>query len=105
MAALVSSSPDYLSQWPDCFYCRTSFGAASFVGRNQTQTTKDRIDRTLSDTTAARCTVHQSDEQRAHLAVSMLEGEFHWSGTLCPGTTELAEIPRPASAEVGNPKI
>ena len=102
-AAQVSSSPDYLSQWPGCFYCRTSFGEASFVGRNQTQTTKDTIDRTLSDTAAAKSTVNQSIAEREQLADMLKEGEFGWASKICG--TEVPEIPRPASAEVGNSKI
>ena len=38
------------------------------MGRNQTQTTKDTIDRTLSDTTAAKSTVNQSSAEREQLA-------------------------------------
>ena len=75
------------------------------MGRNQTQTTKDTIDRTLSDTTAAKSSVHQSSAEQEQLAEFMKEGEFDWSSSMMPGTTELADIPRPASAEVGNPKI
>jgi hypothetical protein len=104
LAAQVSSSPDYLSQWPGCFYCRTSFGEASFVGRNQTQTTKDTIDRALSDTTAAKSKVNQSSAEREQLADILKEGEFDWASSLMNGT-EVPEIPRPASAEVGNSKI
>ena len=74
------------------------------MGRNQTQTTKDTIDRTLSDTTSAKSTVNQSSAEREQLAEFMKEGEFDWASSMMQGT-ELAEIPRPASAEVGNPKI
>jgi len=76
----------------------------SFVGRNQTQTTKDSLDRTLSDTTTAKSTVHQSSEEREQLADAMREGEFDWAQSMLPGATEPEET-RPASAEVGNPKI
>ena len=103
-AAQVSSSPDYLSQWPGCFYCRTSFGEASFVGRNQTQTTKDSLDRTLSDTTTAKSTFHLSSEEREQLADAMREGEFDWAQSMLPGAAEQEET-KPASQEVGNPKI
>ena len=73
------------------------------MGRNQTQTTKDTIDRTLSDTTAAKSTVNQSSAER-ELADILKEGEYGWASALMPGT-EVPEIPRPASAEVGNSKI
>jgi hypothetical protein len=74
------------------------------VGRNQTQTTKDTIDRTLSDTTAAKSTVNQSSAERDELADALREGEIGWTSALMPDT-EVPEIPRPASAEVGNSKI
>ena len=76
----------------------------SFVGRNQTQTTKDSLDRTLSDTTTAKCTVHQTAAEREQLAEAMRDGEFDWAQSMCPGATEPEET-RPASQEVGNPKI
>ena len=74
------------------------------MGRNQTQTTKDTIDRTLSDTTAAKSTVNQSFAEREQLADMLKEGEFDWASSMMHGT-EVPEIPRPASAEVGNSKI
>ena len=74
------------------------------MGRNQTQTTKDTYDRTLSDTTAAKTVVNQSSEEREQLAEFMKNGEFGWATSLVQGT-ELLVIPRPASPEVGNPKI
>ena len=72
------------------------------MGRNQTQTTKDRIDRTLSDTTTAKSTVHLGSEDREQLADAMREGEFDWAQSMLPGA---AEETKPASQEVGNPKI
>ena len=76
----------------------------SFVGRNQTQTTKDSLDRTLSDTTTAKSTVHMSSEDREQLADAMREGEFDWAQSMLPGAAEREET-KPASQEVGNPKI
>jgi hypothetical protein len=76
----------------------------SFVGRNQTQTTKDSLDRTLSDTTTAKSTVHLSSEDREQLADAMREGEFDWAQSMLPGAAEQEET-KPASQEVGNPKI
>ena len=74
------------------------------MGRNQTQTTKDSLDRTLSDTTTAKCTVHQTPAEREQLAEAMREGEFDWAQSMMPGAAEPEET-RPASQEVGNPKI
>jgi hypothetical protein len=63
------------------------------------------MDRTLSDTTAAKSTVNQSSAERDELADALREGEIGWTSALMPDTEEVPEIPRPASAEVGNSKI
>lgn len=74
------------------------------MGRNQTQTTKDTYDRTLSDTTAAKSSVNQTSEEHDQLAEAMRDGEFGWASSLLQDP-EVLVIARPASPEVGNPKI
>ena len=78
---------------------------SSFVGRNQTQTTKDIYDRTLHDTTAARSKVAQTPTEHGQLCDFLKDGEYGWASSVLPGGNELPETPKPASPEVGNPKI
>ena len=65
---------------------------------------EDNHVRSLSDTTGAKSSVHQTPEQHDQLAEFLKDGEFGWASSLLQGT-EVPEIPRPASPEVGNPKI
>jgi hypothetical protein len=62
------------------------------VGRNQTQTTKDTIDRTLSDTTAAKSTVNQSPAERDMLIFDEWHGGAGNPETGFGGSWELKDL-------------
>ena len=66
---------------------------------------EDRIDRILSDATAAKSSNSVSAAEAEQLAEFMKQGEFDWASSMMQQDATAEDIARPASAEVGNLKI